>query len=398
MQPDQQSIDRFYNGKCNPEEAKLVMDWLLENESSSALAKDWSDAASRGEYPAAYPEEMLAFIKANTSLNTSINRHNDTGQYSDIDRHNDPDRQEPVHQRRPGLLASISTMRMRRIPWKKMAVAASVFLAAGLALLWHNGGGQGKDKNEAAAIVAGKKDPIATPARLIAVNAPSGKQSVVRLADGSTVVLEPGAILRYDPAAYNQKERTLLLEGQAVFTAAAEKDKPFSVHANGYTTTALGTSFLVATRSTDGIRVRLFSGKVVVRQVSPLHTTLNAHTTLNDVYLQPGEELAYDQQMHQLLVSRFEPSSGKLRPAVNKRTDMRVAGDTLVFDNAPLADVLDLLHKRYHVTIQYDRKILSDANFTGQVLPGDAIELILKTVTRINNLTLIAADDGFIIR
>jgi hypothetical protein len=60
--------------------------------------------------------------------------------------------------------------------------------------------------------------------------------------------------------------------------------------------------------------------------------------------------------------------------------------------------VLEVLKRRYHVVIQYNHNSVTDAYFTGSVLPGDAIELILKTVTRINGLSLIAAGDGFKIK
>jgi ferric-dicitrate binding protein FerR (iron transport regulator) len=257
---------------------------------------------------------------------------------------------------------------------------------AGLSFL-----GLQKDKKQerAVPVTAARREQGTEKIQLLALNAPAGRPLTIRMVDGSTVKLEPGAVLRYDSNSYNRNDRVLLLEGQAVFTVAAEKDKPFSVNANGFSTTALGTSFLVATKPAGDIRVRLYTGKVVVRRIGSSNPPMAA------VYLQPGQELAYGGKGQQALVSRWEP---KAVPAIITPKDIRLAGDTLVFDNAPLASVLDVLHRRYHVAIHYDKAGLSDAYFTGSVLPGDAIELILRTVTRINNLTLIAAGDGFIIK
>jgi len=375
MQPDQELIDRFYNGECTSREAKLVMDWLLANEQDPSLTKEWAETSAIGDYPEEYPAEMLAFIEANKFIGSDK-----------------ADGMVPVRKfgARGRFDAKGNLSDSIRWPWKQGMVAASVLLVACLSfILWN----KGKRMDKGIPAVATKQQDLAaiTP-RLIAVNAPAQRQSTLRLADGSTAILSPGAVLRYDSLAYNQKDRVLYLSGQAVFTVAAEKDKPFSVNANGFSTTALGTSFMVTTRSSDAIQVRLYSGKVVIRHTGP------SFKPMQDVYLQPGEELVYNSNLHQSLVSRFEPRNARPEHASRIRKDIQISGDTLVFHNAPLADVLNLLCKRYHVRIQYDRSILSDVYFTGQALPGDAIELLLKTVTRINNLTLIAAGDGFIIK
>jgi ferric-dicitrate binding protein FerR (iron transport regulator) len=366
MQPDQELIDRFYHGECTSREAKLVMDWLLENEQESSLTKEWAETSAMGDYPEEYPAEMLAFIEAN-----KFTESDKAGQRAAIRRFD----------------AKSGSI---RLPWKQGMVAASVLLVACLSfILWNKG--KRTDKG-IPALAAKQQDLAAMTPRLVAVNASARRQSTIRLADGSTVILSPGAVLRYDSLAYNQRDRMFYLSGQAAFTVAAEKDKPFSVNANGFSTTALGTSFMVTTQSSDAIRVRLYSGKVVIRHTGPFSKPMQ------DVYLKPGEELVYNNSQHQSLVSRFEPLNARPGPAGRIRKDIQISGDTLVFHNAPLADVLNLLCKRYHVRIQYDRHILSDVYFTGQALPGDAIELLLKTVTRINNLTLIAAGDGFIIK
>ncbi|MHA4806857.1 FecR family protein [Flavitalea flava] len=371
MQPGQQLIDRFYRGTCTPEEAKLVMDWMLEKERGSSGDAEWTEISPVGNYPENYPVEMLAFIEANHSKKTDDIPH------------------------KPGDRQSASDEGQRMIPFHFPALrwamaAACLLLFAGLSIVIWN-----KSKRTLAvnpAIAVNVETPPAKIQRLASFNAPVKRPSTIRLADGSTVILSPGSTLRYDSLAYDQNDRVLFLEGKAVFSVAPQKNKPFRVNANGFSTTALGTRFMVATRTAGAIQVRLYSGKVVVRY------TGTPTKPMQDFYLQPGDELVYDSKMRQSVVSRFESLNEKAGLATRTRKDIKMSGDTLVFDNAPLADVLDLLHKRYHVAIQYNKSILSDAWFTGQLLPQDPIELILKTVTRINKLTLIAADDGFIIR
>lgn len=348
MGPDQQLIDRFYKGECSPAEAQQVMTWLLENEQAESSDKDWSEASVEGKYAQGVEEEMLEFIQVNKRI-----------------------------------------VSVRTIPWKRLAVAASIAVVAGLSIL---GLQKRKKAGGTTPAIVKQQQSFHANTNLIALNAPAGHPLTIRMVDGSTVILEPGAVLRYDSVSYDKKDRVLSLEGQAVFNVAAKKDKPFSVNANGFSTTALGTSFLVAAKPMGDIRVRLYSGKVVIRRIGMIQPAMK------DVYLAPGEELAYGGRDHQFLVSRPPTIPEKPKSLFARAKGVRLEGDTLVFDNAQLATVLDVLKRRYHVSIQYDPSGLSDAYFTGSVLPGDAIELILRTVTRINNLSLIAAGDGFIIK
>ncbi|OQP52328.1 hypothetical protein A4D02_24350 [Niastella koreensis] len=346
MQPDQELIDRYYQGNCTPEEAQQVMNWLLENETEPQLARDWSAASPVGKYPEPYEKKMLAVIQRSTHRSTPV----------------------------------------RSMHWVRWAAAAGIVLALGITMLMlpHN-------KNRLVA-----KQTLTVTHQLLATrNASDTHPLTIRMVDGTTVVLEPGAVLRYDSATYNQHNRVVTLEGQANFNVAHNKSKPFSVNANGYSTTALGTSFLVAAKRAGDIRVRLYTGKVVIHR-------LDADSTSNDIYLAPGEEMAFTTTAHQPTVSRWEqeklPVEESKKALLAHTKEVRRVGDTLLFNNAQLVTVLEVLKRRYHVAIQYNNNSINDAYFTGSVLPGDAIELILKTVTRINGLSLIAAGDGFIIK
>jgi ferric-dicitrate binding protein FerR (iron transport regulator) len=344
MQPDQQLINRFYQGKCTPQEAQQVMNWLLQNETMPSLENDWLQAERVGKYPRPYEKRMLVFILQ--------------------------------HIKRPAAMR-----RLYRAGW---AVAASIILVAGLSIvLLHQTKKTG---------VTAQQNTVSNK-QLVVLYAPANKPSTIKMVDGSIIVLEPGAVLRYNVAGYNAKNRIVSLQGQAVFFVAPNTNKPFSVLANGFSTTALGTSFLVKAKPAGDIQVKLYTGKVVIRQLGVAHA--------NEVYLAPGEEMVLGNSNHQPMVNRWLPektvheeqSENKL--ATTK--EVQFTGDTLVFNNAPLATVLNVLKHRYRVHIHYNQHRVDNAYFTGSVLPGDAIELILKTVTRINGLTLIAAGDGFTI-
>jgi ferric-dicitrate binding protein FerR (iron transport regulator) len=239
--------------------------------------------------------------------------------------------------------------------WPKIAVAASVLLIGSLFFM----------KKEQPAIIKSKV-AVSNWTSITATN-----KMNIRLKDGSAIVLEKGATMRYDSITC----RTIYLDGKALFTVAANEQKPFTVKTKGYSTIALGTSFMVSAEK--GFRVKLFSGKVLIRTNSQ-----------KDIYLLPGEELAYNKVIR---------VSHKPEIIPVKRKSISIENNNMVFDNAPLKDVLELFKERYHITIQYDEQNLSGVYFTGQVLPTDKIELILKTIARINNLTLTSKDGTYII-
>jgi ferric-dicitrate binding protein FerR (iron transport regulator) len=296
-------IDKFYSGGCTPEEAKLVMDWLLKEEE-----EEWE-----GIPPAAHPyeKEMLTVIKARTFG------------------------------------------KVRQLPWGKIAVAASILLLCSLSLM----------KREVV-IPAGKTTNLAS------FSAPANKKINIKLTDGSKILLEPGALLRYDSVTY-ASDRTLYLEGKALFTVSASTENPFTVHANGASIIALGTSFMVS-----GEKVQLFSGKVLIRKAGT-----------KDMYLRAGEEMVYH---HKDEIVRL--------PERIKHKSINVSNDSIVFDNVPLREVFDVFRDRYHIVIQCDEQQFNAVYFSGKVLASDPIALILRTITRINNLTLTNKEGVYIIR
>lgn len=76
-----------------------------------------------------------------------------------------------------------------------------------------------------------------------------GEQRTVPLADGSIVRLNTGSAIRID---YRGDRRIVhLLKGEAAFTVAADRVRPFTVEAGDGATTALGTRFIVRRDGAD---------------------------------------------------------------------------------------------------------------------------------------------------
>jgi ferric-dicitrate binding protein FerR (iron transport regulator) len=108
---------------------------------------------------------------------------------------------------------------------------------------------------------------------------PKGSRVVdMTLADGSRVWLNAGSSITY-PVAFIEKERTVLITGEAYFEVARDKTKPFKVTKGEMQVEVLGTHFNVnAYDDEKNIKVTLLEGAVRLK------------TNEENQILQPGEQ------------------------------------------------------------------------------------------------------------
>ena len=166
------------------------------------------------------------------------------------------------------------------------------------------------------------------------------------LADGSTVTLQPGALLRY-PARFTGAQRVVRLEGEAFFAVFHDAGHPFRVLTDAVETTVLGTSFSVrAVPGQGAATVRVRTGRVRV-QARPGQPTPAAAA----VVLRPHQEVTY------------QPAAPALRPVLVAQPAL-LAAQTLVFEEQPVTAVLRSLEAGYGVPIRYDGAALAGCTVT----------------------------------
>lgn len=90
-----------------------------------------------------------------------------------------------------------------------------------------------------------------------------GERKTVKLADGSTVMLNTGSAIAVEIA--GEQRMVELLQGEAYFDVKPDPNRPFIVRADRSTTRVLGTHFFVD-RQTDGDRISVLSGRVEVSE------------------------------------------------------------------------------------------------------------------------------------
>lgn len=217
---------------------------------------------------------------------------------------------------------------------------------------------------------------------------------LVALADGSTVELSPQSNIRYKATFTNADERAVYLSGEALFKVAKDKAKPFVVHSDNITTTALGTSFTISCmKSEQMIRIQLHTGKVKVNtEVSQQDEKAGAW------YLRPGEEFLYDKSGMTARVNPMKGINGIGRPVASTGNSVAKQPDWYMFSSMSLSQVFDQLSDYYNVEIYYVPVELKNRYFTGRLNKNDSLNKIINDIALLNQLSVSSQPGKYIIK
>lgn len=194
-----------------------------------------------------------------------------------------------------------------------------------------------------------------------------GGKSSLLLPDGTRVLLNAGTTIQY-PTQFDQKERTVMLEGEGYFEVAKNEQKPFIVRLKGYDVKVLGTVFNVkAYPDMDYSTTSLISGKVF----------LTSYNTEGDVcgeqILQPSETARIDKQTGTITTFR-----------VDEDFQLAWTKGLYKFKDKPFSEVVTELERLYDVTIRIDDEMLASTIFTGSFVLESTIEKVLKPLGQYN--------------
>ncbi|MGJ7030361.1 FecR domain-containing protein [Niabella hirudinis] len=281
-----------------------------------------------------------------------------------------------------GLPAAISARILRRITlkmqartryWKWTAVAAALAVLIGLSYFL---------------IQPEAPDAVPEPVAMACTRIENTSFVVknIRLPDGSQVALAPGSIISFDSVF--GRRRDIALKGNASFSVAKDRSKPFCVHTRNINITALGTVFSVEDKDTLLTSVRLLEGKVVVGKEP--HVVKKVEV----VFLVPGQELLFNNSDFSNKVQRF--GNG---PALQKADAEPPTGPittVLVFDNEPMANVFKTIEQQYHLKVDFKGPEVRNMRFTGMYRPSsETIEQFLNTLALLNHLSIEKTKTGF---
>lgn len=176
-----------------------------------------------------------------------------------------------------------------------------------------------------------------------ALSAGNAQTSGITLPDGTVVRLNSSSRLTYT-SAYNRRERTVTLSGEAFFEVAPDPARPFTVQTGGMSVRAVGTQFNVrAYPSDEDITATLVEGKVIV-------SSADEH-----VMLAPRQEAV------------FVRSTGRMNKRDVAGTLVPWMEGDLVFDNASLTHLAEVLERTFNVRTVIQDPSLEQRCYTGVV-------------------------------
>ena len=186
----------------------------------------------------------------------------------------------------------------------------------------------------------------------------SGKQQVIKLTDGTQVVLYPHSRLSFAET-FPADQRTVYLSGDAYFQVAKDPKRPFLVHTTDLVTKVLGTSFFVrAQDASDKTLVEVREGKVSVFKQNEFAARKNAQAkTPNGMVLTPNQKLI------------FEHASSEMRRTLSDNPEI-VPSDhpkTFEFVNTPASAVLSDIEEAYQIDIIFDRDVMKGCPVTASL-------------------------------
>lgn len=219
----------------------------------------------------------------------------------------------------------------------------------------------------------------------------------IALPDRSVVQLSAGSAIRY-PEHFGAHARDIQLEGKALFEVSKDPSRPFTVTAGGFSTTALGTRFIVDAQAKNHVLIRLLRGKVVVR------TSSVSRITMKPVYLVPGQELNINTELKQFHIDPVsENNTGNPVSSLSRNKHMYNTKETdnnnlsLSFDKAALISVFQALEKHYGIKIVFDKVKVQSLSFTGSFEPSDKLEFALNVICGMNGLSFSKKSDYILI-
>lgn len=190
-----------------------------------------------------------------------------------------------------------------------------------------------------------------------------GDRVNVILPDGSKVWMNADTKLSY-PIDFGVRSRDIIIDGEAYFEVAKNKDLPFIVTSGPLKTRAIGTAFAISAYPGDSeYRSSLVEGKVEVSYKSPDNKNISEILT-------PGMQLQYDVNDGKAVVQSFQ-------------TEQELAWKDylLVFRFTPFNEVMTKLERWYDVEIEYDNNSFKNETLTVRFEKYESLEKVLKVVS-----------------
>jgi transmembrane sensor len=191
---------------------------------------------------------------------------------------------------------------------------------------------------------------------------PYGKNSSIRLPDGSVAYLNAGSRLMY-PTVFSKKNREVFLLGEGYFEVSHNPGKPFVVKTNDLSIVALGTFFNVSAYPADKIiETVLVKGQVVLRDNS-------FRIFKKDYVLKPNELATFNRETQETKARQVDIAD-------------YVAWHEgyLNFQSADLSRIILRLERYYNIKLILENPMLGTRSITGKLVLKEDKDRVLEVL------------------
>lgn len=186
---------------------------------------------------------------------------------------------------------------------------------------------------------------------------------LIRLADGSTIIISAGSKLNYPSSFDGLSKREVYLEGEAYFDIKHNPKKPFKIHTGKINTTVLGTAFNIKAWPLDAdITVTVTRGRVKV----------DDHEKVLGI-ISPNQQIIYN-----------KAESGAMRKVVDASLYLTWKDHDLLIDDITVLEASELLQDRFKVKVSITDDQIRTKRFTTTFLKGENLEQVLKSICEFN--------------
>lgn len=191
------------------------------------------------------------------------------------------------------------------------------------------------------------------------------------LTDGSVVTMNKHSEIKY-PSAFKGNTREVKLTGEAFFTIAPDKKKPFIIHVNDITITVVGTSF----------NVRTVNGKTEVIVETGIVKVSNSKEI---VQLRPKEKVLADSAV----IYTKDTAADRLYNYYRSKE--------FVCNNTPLKRLVEILNEAYGSHISIENKALENLPIT-TVFKEEPLDHIVAVIAETLSITAEKNNGEYILR
>lgn len=284
--------------------------------------------------------------------------------------------------------------------WRRWAVAASFLLLVSVSTYWFWTQKEQKERQEVAAILtpvqaqgfipgekkailtltdgrkialgekAGKEEPsfldkaiakLSGEEKQLCLDIPRGGEFKIVLEDSTEVWLNSESQLIY-PEKFSEKERRVIVKGEAYFKVAHESNRPFRVETDRQLVTVHGTQFNVKSYEEDKkVTTTLVEGSI----------SLSKKNGSGEVILSPGYQSLFDKQS---TTTKVQPVNAEMV------TSWRLG--KFVFENQTLEEIMQELSRWYSFNYEFANADLRQIEFMGSIPRNSKFATVLTILEK----------------